>query len=262
MIFDPSKTRALILDMDGVLWRGEQPISDLPAIFTKIKHKNLKVMLATNNATRTPEQHLAKLATFGVDLEPWQAINSAEATAHYLGKRFPDGGFIFVVGEPALHQALEKMGFQHQYEGAPAVVASMDRGINYEKVRQATLVIRGGALFIGTNPDLTFPTPEGQVPGAGAILALLEAATDVKPTIIGKPNPDMYQVALDRLGTTPEETLIIGDRLETDIAGAQALGSPCALVLSGVTTEAQAWEWDPLPDLIAENLASILREFV
>ena len=114
--------------------------------------------------------------------------------------------------------------------------------------------------FIGTNPDRTFPTPEGQVPGAGSILATIEAATDIEPLVIGKPNPAMYQFALERMGMTAEETLVVGDRLETDIAGAQNLGSPCAVVLSGVCDEATAWEWDPAPDMIAEDLTQVIRE--
>ena len=129
------------------------------------------------------------------------------------------------------------------------MVVALDRGINYEKLRQATLWIRAGVPFIGTNPDRTFPTPQGQVPGAGSILATIEAATDVAPLVIGKPNPAMYQFALERMGLLPEEVLVVGDRLETDIAGAQNLGSPCALVLSGVTDEEKAWQWDPAPDL-------------
>ena len=205
-------------------------------------------------------QFVEKLASFGVRVEPWQIINSAQATAHYLSQQYPEGGPVYIVGEPGLAAILAEQGFTHSVENPLAVVAALDRGINYEKLRQATLLIRDGVPFIGTNPDRTFPTPEGQVPGAGAILATIESATDVAPLVIGKPNPAMYEFALERMGVTPEETLVVGDRLETDIAGAQNLGAPCALVLSGVTDEARAWEWEPSPDLIVDNLASVLRE--
>ena len=124
------------------------------------------------------------------------------------------------------------------------------------------MLIRSGVPFIGTNPDRTFPTPEGQVPGAGSILATIEAATDTTPLVIGKPNPAMYQYALDRLGTTPQETLVVGDRLETDIAGAQELGCPSALVLSGVTSEEDAWAWNPPPEIISDNLTNVIRELI
>ena len=202
-----------------------------------------------------------KLAGYGVELEDWQVINSAEATAHYLQQRFPGGGPVFVVGESGLQQTLSERGFYHSEtsERALAVVASMDRTINYEKLSKATLLIRAGAEFIGTNPDRSFPDKRGILPGAGSILALLEAASDVKPTIIGKPAPEMYQVALLRLHTTPQETLVVGDRLETDIAGAQLLGCRSALVLTGVTSEADAHQWTPAPDLIASDLTRLLH---
>ena len=260
MTFDPKKIQALILDMDGVLWRSTQPIGDLPSIFENIKKLNLKVILATNNATKSIQQFLEKLESFGVYLEPWQIINSAQATAHYLKQEHPDGGPVFVVGESGLVDILHENGFFISDENPIAVVVAMDTGINYEKLRKATLLIRSGIPFIGANPDRTFPTPEGQVPGAGSFLAIIEAATDIQPIIIGKPNPAMYQFALERLGTKPDETLIVGDRLETDIAGSQKLGSPCALVLSGVTNEESAWAWSPAPDLIADNLTNIINE--
>jgi 4-nitrophenyl phosphatase len=260
MTFDPTKIRALILDMDGVIWRSNEPIGDLPSIFKQIDKLGWKVVLATNNATKSIQQFLTKLESMGVTLETWQVINSAVATAHFLSQQHPEGGNVYVVGEPGLVEILAGKGFKHSDENPLAVVAALDRSINYEKLRTSTLLIRSGVPFIGTNPDRTFPTPEGQVPGAGSILATIEAATDVQPLVIGKPNPIMYQFALERMNTTPEETLVVGDRLETDIAGAQNLGAPSALVLSGVTSEEAAWEWEPSPDLIADNLANVLRE--
>ena len=260
MMFDPEKIRALILDMDGVLWRGDEAIGDLPAIFTQIERLGYGVVLATNNATKSIQQFVEKMASFGVTIESWQVINSAQATAHYLSQQHPTGGPVFIVGEKGLAEILQEKGFYVSDENPLAVIAALDRGLNYEKLRKATLFIRAGVPFIGTNPDRTFPTPEGQVPGAGSVLALLEAASEVAPLVIGKPNPLMYQFALERLGTSPEETLIVGDRLETDIAGGQQLGSPCALVLSGVTNEESAWEWEPAPDLIVADLANVIRE--
>lgn len=246
--------------MDGVLWRSDQPIGDLPTIFKDINKLGWKVVLATNNATKSIPQFLSKLESFNVTLEPWQVINSAQATAHYLSKQHPDGGPVYVVGEPGLVETLEEKGFTHNPENPLAVIVALDQGINYEKMRVATLLIRSGVPFIGTNADRTFPTPEGLVPGAGSILAAIETATDIQPLVIGKPNPAMYQFALERMGATPSETLVVGDRLETDIAGAQNLGSPTALVLSGVTSEEAAWAWDPSPEIIADNLTNLIRE--
>ncbi len=256
--FDINNIRALILDMDGVLWRGSQPIGDLPAIFTRIEARGWRTILATNNATRTIEQYLERLRSYGVVLEPWQVINSAQATASYLSQRFPDGGPVYIIGEKGLYHALEQRGFIPGEDGAVAVVVGMDRELTYTKLRVATLLIRSGVPFVATNPDRTYPSPDGLVPGAGSILAALEAATYVHPIIAGKPDPEMYRIALERLETAPQETLVVGDRPETDIAGAQVLGCPSALVLSGVTSLEQAHAWQPPPELIAPDLASIV----
>ncbi|MEW5828858.1 MAG: HAD-IIA family hydrolase [Chloroflexota bacterium] len=259
----PSQLRALILDMDGVLWRDAAPIGDLPAVFDRIRSLGLKVALATNNATKTVGEYLEKFDGYGVTLEPWQIVTSSLATAETLSKHFPGGGPVFVVGENGIQRALEDFGFtaitDPQDETRPvAVVAGIDRFVSYQKLRRATLHIRAGAPFYGTNPDRTFPTPQGLVPGAGAILAAIEAATDVSPTVIGKPSPFMMKIALERLGTSPDETLVVGDRLETDIAAGQAAGCHTALVLSGVSTREQAQAWRPGMDFIAADLSSLV----
>ncbi len=254
----PPTLRALILDMDGVLWRGNQPIGDLPAVFNTIQALNLRVVLATNNATLSVADYQSKLLHFGVHLESWQIVNSSQAVAHYLNARFPGGCKIFIVGEAGLINTLNNSGYLHADQDVQAVVVGLDRQITYEKLYKATLLIRNGALFIGTNPDRTLPVPGGLAPGAGAILAALEAATDVAPTIVGKPAPEMYQIALERLGVVAQETLVVGDRLETDIAGAQALGCQTALVLSGVTAKEAALAWEPALDRIEPDLTELL----
>lgn len=264
-----SQIKALILDMDGVLWRGEQPIVDLPDVFASISKRGWQVTLATNNATLSIKQYLEKLRRFGVQLRAEQIVNSSMAVAHFLLRQYPDGGKVYIVGENGLADTLAEYG----YQAAPltptnldtntaneiiAVVAAMDRKVTYEKLTVATRLIRAGVQFIGTNPDRTFPTPQGLVPGAGAILAAIEAATDVTPTIIGKPSPEMYKVALVGMGVEPENALVVGDRLETDIVGGQQLGCRTALVLSGVTSHDAAQEWQPSPDWISADLASLI----
>ncbi len=252
--------KALILDMDGVLWREREPIGDLPAIFAQIAAHGWKVVLATNNGTRTPQQYVERLAGFGViGLETWQIVNSAQAAALLLKRRFPNGGQVYLVGEEGVRIALSEHGFTLSDTDVLAVVAGIDRQVTYAKLRQATLLINAGALFVGTNPDRTFPTPEGLVPGAGSILAAIEASTYTAPIIAGKPSPLMYEIALERLGLRAEETLVVGDRPETDIAGAQAIGCHTALVLSGVTTREQALAWRPEPDIIADDLSSVVN---
>jgi 4-nitrophenyl phosphatase len=253
--------RALILDMDGVLWREEQAIGDLPWIFNKINELNWQVSLATNNASRSPVQHLEKLHRFGVKLGIDQVVTSGEATANYLHHRFPQGGNVYMVGENGLEKTLAAYGFTNSEKDVLAVVSSFDRQLTYDKLMRAALLVRAGAPLIATNADLTFPMPEGQVPGAGAILAAIVAATQAQPTIIGKPEPDMYRMAIERMHVSAEDTLVVGDRLETDIAGGQKIGCPTALVLSGVSSRQAAEKWQPSPDWVTEDLTALITRF-
>ncbi len=255
-----SPIKAMILDMDGVLWRADAPIGNLPEIFQEIAAKGIQVAYATNNSTRTVDQYIERLAKFGISAEPWQVTTSAIATARYLKTRFPAGGPVYLVGQDGIEKALLENGFTIQDKDVIAVVAGMDNHLTYQKLRTATLLLRAGAPFIGTNPDRTFPTPEGLTPGTGTILAALETASDVKPTVIGKPKPTMFEQAMQALGTKPAETLVVGDRLETDIAGGQAAGCPVAVVLSGVSTPEEVQAWQPQPDYITADLANLVEK--
>ena len=253
------KVRGLILDMDGVLWRGNEAIGDLPKVFKTIKNLGLKVTFATNNATLSAKQYQEKLGSFGVHVDAWQIINSSMASAFLLKKLFPSGGPVYVVGEDGLIDTLAEAGFYYSEDGALAVVAGLDRQVTYEKLRRATSLIRSGVLFIGTNPDKTLPVPDGFAPGAGAILGAIEISTDVKPTIAGKPYPAMLELAMQRMETTTLDTLVVGDRLDTDILGGYNAGCRTALVLSGVTKASELEKWTPKPDLITSDLESLLQ---
>jgi 4-nitrophenyl phosphatase len=252
--------KGLILDMDGVLWAADTPLLDMPRFFQQLQEVGLPVVFATNNGTRSVSMYVERLAGYGVPVEPWQVVNSAIATAEYLARLFPAGGPMFVVGETGVIEALQEHGFWLANDGEDplAVVAGMDRSMSYARLARAALLIRAGKPYIGTNPDLTFPTPYGLVPGAGATLAYLEAATSVSPVIMGKPEPHLYRFSIDRLKLRPEEVLAVGDRLETDILGGQRTGCRTALVLSGVSSAAEADAWQPKPDLILPNLADLM----
>lgn len=259
----PANIKSLILDMDGVLWRDNLALLDMPRFFAQIKELGLPVVFATNNGTRSIDMYVDRLADFGVTVEPWQVVNSAIATAEYLLKQFPQGGVVYAIGETGVMHALKEKGFEPVSDPSTtvdpiAVVAGMDRAMNYEKLARAALFIRAGKPFIFTNPDLTFPTPLGLVPGAGALMTYLEAATGVRPMIMGKPEPHLYRFAMERLGTAPAESLAVGDRLDTDILGGQRAGCPTVLVLSGVTSAEEARRWQPQPDLTIDNLADLL----
>ena len=255
------QVKALILDMDGVLWRESTPIGNLPRIFNKITALGLDYMLATNNATLKPQQYVAKLARFGAEIPEEKIINSSMAVAHLLSKKHPNGGAVYVIGENGLIEALTDAGFYPSESNCLAVIASMDRCISYEKLKRATLLVRSGVPFYATNPDRTYPTPAGLIPGAGALVGALEIATDVHPIIAGKPNPTLYEFALERLGVLPGVTLAVGDRLETDILGGQRLGCLTALVLSGIATREEAEKYTPPVDFISSDLESLVDSF-
>ncbi len=255
-----NQLKALLLDMDGVLWRGAESIGNLPAIFAKIKAKGLRTAFVTNNATRTVEQYLEVFRNFGVEVASDQVHTSAKVTAQLLREQHPAGGKVYVIGERGLQEALGDQGFEMADRDCLAVVVGLDRHLTYEKLKQATLLIRGGAAFIGTNPDRTLPSPEGEVPGAGSILAAVEAATDVRATVIGKPERALLDSALKHLGLGTSLALMVGDRVDTDVAAGQKAGCRTALVLSGVTSEAAARAWKPAPDFIEKDLDALLNK--
>ncbi len=252
------RMEGLILDMDGVLWRGDEPIGDLQAVFARIQALGLKFVLATNNSVRTPREHLDKLRTFGIDLPDDKVINSSMAAIYLLKQHYPKGGPVYVIGSNGLRQQLSEAGYPFAEENVLAVVVGLDRAFDFAKLSQANRLIRAGAKFVGTNPDVTFPQPEGLGPGTGAILAAIAAAAQTEPAIAGKPYPPMMRMALERMGTAPETTLAIGDRLDTDIASAQKIGCRTAVVLTGVSTPEAVAEWRPAPDIVAPDLAMVL----
>ena len=258
----PSHIKSLILDMDGVIWRADTPIGNLPEIFARIRERGLKFVFATNNGTKTPKQYVDRLFEFGVNVEPWQVVTSALGVSHMLVQKFPRGTKIFMIGQDGIRCALEEKGFDilsvEDAREAKIVVIGIDRSIDFQKVAEATLLVRGGIPFYATNPDKTFPTPRGEIPGAGAWISVITTATGVEPIYAGKPFPFMMDLSLARLGTKKEETLVVGDRLETDIAAGQAVGCPCALVLSGVSTKEQGEAWRPKIEVVEADLASLI----
>lgn len=255
--------KTILLDLDGVLWRGSDPILNIRELFNRIEELGFQVFCITNNSTSSVDVYLEKLNGFGVRLKNFQVITSAEAAAAYLVEQFPLKGSLFVVGEEDLKVTLKKQGFfiseMADTENVLAVVAGLDRALTYQKINQAAKLISRGALFLGTNPDKTIPTPDGNAPGAGAVISSIEAASGQKAIIIGKPERYMFSLALSRAGSTPEDTIMVGDRLDTDILGAQRMGMHTGLVLSGISNRQDGESWDPEPDIIAEDGFEILE---
>jgi 4-nitrophenyl phosphatase len=249
--------RALVIDMDGVLWRGNNPIPGLTDFFDLLRERSIAFRLATNNSSKTADQYVQKLAAMGVQTSIDVILTSSIATATYLANISP-GATVYLIGEDGLRQALLDHGL-HLSDGnyADFVVSGWDHGINFDKLAQAALLIRAGAKFIGTNPDRTWPSEHGLLPGTGATLAFLEAATSVSPHIIGKPQRAMFDMALASMRIGAAQTAMLGDRLETDIAGGQKAGLRTILVLSGVSDEAALAATQIRPDWVFDSIREL-----
>ncbi len=264
-----SNINALIIDMDGVLWHGNNPLPGLNEFFETLRRLQLPFILATNNASLTPDQYVDKLASMGVTVSLTEILTSGMATALYLARQYePSSTRVFVIGEngaklPLIEQGFTLTGLYETHSdptgGADIVVCGLDKELSWDKLATAALNIRNNAHFIGTNGDTTLPTERGFVPGNGATLAALEAATGVKPLIIGKPQPIMYQQAMAILGTSGEETIAIGDRLDTDILGAKLAGIRSLMVLSGISSEADLKTLDYHPTWIMSDIQEVTK---
>nr|BAL53152.1 HAD family hydrolase [uncultured Gammaproteobacteria bacterium] len=263
--------RALIIDMDGVLWHGNTPLPGLKEFFTTLRALRLSFILATNNASATPESYVAKLKRMGVEVGPEEILTSGIATACYLAERYdPKTTRVYAIGEEGLLGPLREAGFtltkSHKETRdfrADVVVVGKDETLTWDKLATATLNLNLGAAFVGTNADTTFPTEFGITHGNGAILAALTCATGIEPLIVGKPEPIMYQQALSRLKLEPQQVVAVGDRLETDILGAVRAGIPSLLVLSGISRAEDLAAVDYRPDWILPDiraLTKVLRE--
>ena len=263
----------LIIDMDGVLWHGNNPVAGLKEFFMTLRDLSIPFILATNNASLTQQQYIDKLASMGVTVSAKEILTSSMATASYLAEHLPENQRrAFVIGEDGLRKPLIKQGFTltdlyqvNQPEknildqGADIVVSGLDRKLTWDKLATATLNIKAGALFYATNADTTLPTELGEVMGNGGTLAALEAATGVKAISIGKPEPILYQQALALLGTQQHETIAIGDRLDTDILGAVNAGMRSIMVLTGVSSEQDIASLDYEPSWIMADINDVAQ---
>jgi len=251
-----SQVRSLIMDMDGVVRRGHVPIPGASEFLSFLRQHGIAFLLLTNNSTLTSKQYAASLQEIGIDTGEDSILTAGEATAMYLAQAAVPGTEVYVVGEEGLRTELLKRGFVlHEGPDVAFVVVGLDRQFTYDKMTMATRAILRGARFIGTNPDKGFPAPDGLVPGAGAVLAGIEAATGVAPLIIGKPQRAIFELALQKLAADTATTAMLGDRLETDIHGGSQMGLLTILVLSGVTDAEQLASSTIHPDLVYQDVA-------
>ena len=257
--------RGVLFDMDGVIYVGTRPLPGVQEAIDYLTSTGRAFLFVTNNASKTPEQFVERLAEMGIQLRPEQVLGSAEATACWLAEQVAAYGWprgpVIVMGQDGLKVALQKNGFKLTTDphAATYAVAGINFKLSYEELANVTLAIRGGARFIGTNSDATYPSERGSLPGAGSILALLATASGQQPLVIGKPNRGMYEQAMARLNLTAGQTLMVGDRYDTDISGAIPLGLWTAGVLTGISTRADFEQANPPPDLIADDLPDLVN---
>ena len=259
-----SAVRGVLFDMDGVIYVGTRPLPGVRQAIDYLAATGRTFLFVTNNASKTPEQFVERLAEMDIHVRPEQVLGSAEATACWLANQvehhaWPRGPVI-VMGQDGLKVALQKNGFELTADPYAAVyaVAGINFKLTYEDLANVSLAIRNGARYIGTNSDVTYPSERGLLPGAGSILALLTAASGQQPLVIGKPNRGMYEQAMARLNLTPAQTMMVGDRYDTDISGAASLGLWTAGVLTGISSRADFEEANPPPDLIVRDLPELV----
>lgn len=253
-----------VLDLDGVVWTGDEPIPGAPETVRSLREAGKRLAFVTNNSSQLPETYAKKLASMGAGGDESEIVTSADATARLLAERVPGlrGRTAFVIGGPGLIEKMRSSGLYllDDDEGAEAslVVVGFDSTLTYDKLRAATLAIRAGATFVASNDDPTYPTPQGQVPGAGSIVAAIRTATGTEPLVAGKPHPQIMELARDVVGGGP--ALVIGDRVTTDVLAARAVGWPAALVLTGATGIADLAAAPAWPDYILRRLPDLLQD--
>lgn len=248
-----------LFDLDGVLYRGDEPIPGAPEAVSALREAGRGVAFVTNNSARTPEEVAAQLERLGIAASPDEVTTSAAPTARLLADRGCRSAF--VVGEVGLRTALAEAGIE-VLPGEPAevdaVVVGLDRAADYPALRTASILVDRGAAFVGTNADPSFPAADGsRWPGAGALLAAIATATGTSPEVVGKPKPTLYLTARERAGGG--RPLVIGDRLDTDIAGAAGLGWDSLLVLTGITPREDVERSGVKPTYVADDLSILIR---
>ncbi len=243
-----------LIDMDGVLYRGHDLIPGADAFINELRARDIPFRLLTNNSQRTRRDVATKVSRLGIDVEEEHVFTSAMATARFLALQKP-GGTAYVIGEGGLHTALHSNGYAVVDRDPDYVVVGEGRTFNLEMVETAVRMIHKGAKLIATNMDPNCPTENSIRPGCGAMVAMLETATGVKAFSVGKPSPIMMRAARKEIGCSTDETIMIGDTMETDILGGVQLGYHTILVLSGGTKREDLPRYQYYPEIVVESLA-------
>jgi NagD protein len=247
-----------LLDMDGVIYRGDEPIPGAAAFIQCLREEGIPFLFLTNNSASAPRDYVVKLHKMGIEVEEEHFYTCAMATVDFLQQQKPRGT-AFVIGEGGLVSALHQAGYGITSQQPDYVIVGEGRTLNFEMAEKATMMLLNGAHLIATNMDVTCPTATGTRPGCGALVAMLEAATGQKAYSVGKPSPFMMRAARKRLGLRTAETVMVGDTMETDIRGALELGFHTILVLTGSTHPDALVRYPFRPSLVVESIGELNR---
>ncbi len=254
------KFQGYVFDLDGTIYLGEALIPGAQEVVGRLREGGARVVFLTNKPIEPRAVYAKKLTGLGIPTPEEDVINSSLAAARYLSAEMP-GARVYVIGEPPLVRELEAAGLRvaQRPEQTDLVLISLDRGLTYDKIHFAYHAARAGARVMATNPDLVCPMPGDEIVDAGAVIGAMEALLR-RPIdgVIGKPSPIMIRTVTDLLGIPPKACVMVGDRLETDIAMGKAAGMATALVLTGVTDRAVLERSDIRPDYVLERLEELL----
>jgi len=229
------KYKGYLIDLDGTMYRGNEPIEAARDFVDKLVEKNIPYLFVTNNSSATRETVANKLNRMGIKSVPEQVVTTSIATANYIKGIKPDAS-CYVIGEEGLYTALKEKGFSITTdENCDVVVVGIDREVNYEKFAKACLAVRSGAIFISTNSDVVIPSEQGLLPGNGSLTSVITVSTGHEPVFVGKPETIIMNEAMDILGLCKDETLMVGDNYATDITAGIRAGIDTLMVFTGVT---------------------------
>lgn len=248
-----------LMDMDGVIVHEDSLVPGADRFVARLQEVGRRFLILTNNSMYTARDLAARLGRMGLRVTSDEIWTSALATAKFLAEQRP-GGTAFVIGEAGLTTALYEAGYTLAEADPDYVVLGETRTYSFERIAKAIQLIVRGARFIATNPDPTGPTPSGPLPATGSVAALISTATGVQPYYVGKPNPLMIRSALRSIGAHSESTVMIGDRMDTDIVTGLEAGLETILVLTGITSREEAGRFSYLPTRIVDSVADLVED--
>jgi len=250
-----------LFDLDGTIYLGEKLIPGAGETIERLKSLSKKIVYLSNKPLQTREDYAHKLTRLGIPTQPEEVINSSLVMARWLSREAP-GSTIYVIGETPLIEEMVRAGFRISEKAGEIqyVIASFDRTFDYRKLNIALQAIKKGARFVATNPDQTCPVEGGEIPDCAAMIGAVEGTTGKKvEAVVGKPSDIMIRVAVEYMGLRPQDCILVGDRLETDMVMGKKAGMAAAVVLTGVTTRESLKKSDIQPDFIWESVAEIIK---